>query len=373
MLKLFPSQYYFDRKMENRYVEWIFKKTRLFVAAIGLLVVSLITTITIANIYISGYELVSRTVLCIRIIVFIINFATIISFIWLSAHTARNVLFASTIILSLMAFLDTYNWVGQIGYFSPEAQMITMYMFMIIPFLNVEHKVVTGILIILGLIICKYLLKVDVFWSMLYCIMMYATNIVVYYIFDILLRAQFKTICTEQSRSNTDILTGVYNKNALHTFFPDDVKSIAHNEKMIVGLLDIDCFKNYNDTYGHVAGDKVLKQIAQALQSLGFDKVYRFGGEEFIFTIIRNKQNTSNIPNVCGILENLNIPHDSSAVSPFVTASLGIINIMRVTRKKHLTTDYLMNRIIHEADANLYKAKSLGRNQTVTSKKTIRV
>ena len=373
MVKLFPSQYYFDRKMEARYVEWIFQKTRLFVAAVGILVISLITTITIANIYISGYELVSQTVLCIRIIVFFISLITIISFIWLPAHTSRNILFISTIVLSIMAGLDTYNWVGQVGYFSPEAQMITMYMFMIVPLLNVEHKVVSGSLVIIGLLICKYILKADIFWSMLYIIMMYVTNIVIYYIFDILLRAQFKTICTEQRRSNTDILTGVYNKNALHTFFTSDVKSLSPNDKMIVGLLDIDCFKNYNDTYGHVAGDRVLRQIAKALQSFGFDKVYRFGGEEFIFTVTRNKQNTSRIPNICGVLENLNIPHNNSKASSYVTASIGIITIRRVTRKKHLTTDYLMNRIVHEADANLYKAKSNGRNQIVSSPKTIKV
>ena len=367
MFKVFPSQFYFNSDIEKRYIEWIFKKTRLFVFATFMLFFIIIGAITIANIYISGYETVAQTVLYPRLLIILACLVTMSSFIWLGAVRARNILFGMTIVLTLGAFFDTYFWVGKVGYFTPEAQMITIYMFMIVPFLNVEHKIVTGFLIILGLLICWYIYRVEVFWSLLYAILMYVINIVVYYKFDILLRAQFRTICLEQDKSNTDLLTGVCSKNALFTFFRDDLISFRSNEKIIVGLLDIDCFKLYNDTYGHVAGDKVLRQVAQALLSLGFDKVYRFGGEEFLFTLKKNVQNMSGIPNVCLVLEELNILHESSPVSPYITVSLGMVTVRRDPFMQDKRTELSMEKVIAAADENLYKAKSSGRNRTVTS------
>ncbi len=373
MIKLFPSQYFFDKETEQKYIEWLFQKTRIFVIAIAILVIALVTAITIANIYYTGFEIVKSTVLYVRIIVWLICLAIIVSFIWLKSNTARKVLFATTIVLTAMAFADTYYWVGNVGYFTPEAQMITMFMFMIVPFLNVEHKVVSGFLIILGLTICKYIHQSDVFWSMFYTIIMYITNIVVYYKFDILLRVQFKTICHEQKRSNTDTLTGLCNKNALYTFFINDLKSLKPTEIMVVGVLDIDCFKNYNDTYGHIEGDKVLKKIAQTLLCFDFDNVYRFGGEEFIFTITKNAQITSKLPNICLVLESLHIDHKSSIVSQFVTASLGITTVKRESLKISLSDEELINTVIHAADTNLYQAKNSGRNQAITSPYTLTI
>ncbi len=366
MLKLFPSQYYFDRETEERYMEWIFKKVRIFVAIVGLLVLSIIAAITLANIYVKGFTLVQNTVLYIRLAVIPICIITVSTFLWLPAKAAQRIILLANLILTVLTGLDTYYWVGTVGHFSPEAQMITMYMFMIIPFLNVEHKILTGFLVLLGLLICWLLHGGTVIWAFFYAGMMYGTNIVIYYIFDILLRTQFKTICAEQSRSYTDMLTGVYNKNALYTFFPKDVRSLQPAEKMLVAVLDLDCFKPYNDTYGHLAGDRVLKQISQALLSFGFDKVYRFGGEEFIITQRSPLNATASLPNICGVLENLNIAHSSSTVSNYVTASIGAVTVISNGRSSEVMDDEaLINCIIQRADQKLYQAKSSGRNQAI--------
>ena len=371
MFKFFPSQVYFDSATEERYTEWIFKKTRIFIIATYLLVLVILVVITSANIYISGYELVRHTVLYVRLLVILVCILTIVSFIWLDAIRARKVLFWLSVVFTLAAFLDTYFWVGKVRFFTPEAQMITMYMFMIVPFLNVEHKIITGFLVIMGLVVCWYIYRVDVFWSLLYSVLMYVINIVVYYRFDILLRVQFQTICKEQDKSNIDLLTGVYSKNALFTLFWEEIVSLQDCEKIIVGLLDIDCFKLYNDTYGHVAGDKILRQVAQALLSFGFDKVYRFGGEEFIFTLKRNTQNISKIPNVCGVLEDLNIPHESSSVSQYLTASIGLVTVRRDKVNRAGAADFSLEKVIAVADENLYKAKTSGRNKAVVAEEPL--
>ncbi len=368
MLKLFPSQYFFDPVTERRYVEWIFRKTKLFLVSTVLLIFVVISSITSANIYISGFETVLDTVFFVRVAVAVICLFTLAGIACLEALQARKVLFITTLLLTLMAFFDTYFWVGRVGYFTPEAQMITIYMFMMVPVLNVEHKVITGLLVLAGLLVCWYIYRADIFWSLFYTVLMYVINIVLYYKFDLLLRLQYKTICTEHERSNRDMLTGVYNKNAFVTMFRDDINSLLVTEKMLVGVVDIDWFKEYNDSYGHLAGDKVLAQVAQALLSFGFDRVYRFGGEEFVFTLKREAYSREKEPNVCGVIANLNIPHQSSRAGEYLTISAGIITVMRDNRRSDEVSEKRLESIVQAADANMYEAKKQGRNRPVISR-----
>ena len=368
MLKLFPSQFFFDPVTERRYVEWMFRKTKFFLVSTVLLIFAIISAITIANICISGFETVLDTVFFVRIAVAVICLFTLAGIACLEALQARKILFYTTLLLTVMAFLDTYFWVWKVGYFTPEAQMITIYMFMMVPVLNVEHKVITGFLVLAGLVVCWYIYRADIFWSLFYAVLMYVINIVLYYKFDLLLRLQYQTICSEHERSNRDMLTGVYNKNAFVTMFREDINSLRAPEKMLVGVVDIDCFKEYNDSYGHLAGDKVLAQVAQALLSFGFDRVYRFGGEEFVFTLKREVYSREKAPNVCGVIAGLNIPHQTSLASEYLTISAGIITVMRDNRRCDEVSEKRIDSIVQKADANMYEAKKQGRNQSVVSR-----
>ena len=128
-------------------------------------------------------------------------------------------------------------------------------------------------------------------------------------------------------------------------------------------MLDIDCFKSFNDTYGHVKGDECLKQIASVIAdstNRAADLCARYGGEEF--TCILPETDLSGALLIAeqirqGIF-NLAIPHEKSDIAEFVTASLGVVTI-------HCKTDKTAIDLVVKADELLYKAKSSGRNRVV--------
>ncbi|SKB15225.1 putative diguanylate cyclase/phosphodiesterase (GGDEF & EAL domains) with Phytochrome (GAF) sensor [Planktothrix sp. PCC 11201] len=125
-------------------------------------------------------------------------------------------------------------------------------------------------------------------------------------------------------------------------------------------LLDIDYFKQYNDHYGHLAGDFCLQQVAQVLRNViqrNTDLVARYGGEEFAI-ILPNTDINGCIhlaQKVRKAVEDLEIPHLKSTVSKYITISIGVAGLIPVAG---LTSEML----IFQADQALYKAKESGRN-----------
>lgn len=131
-------------------------------------------------------------------------------------------------------------------------------------------------------------------------------------------------------------------------------------------MVDIDQFKNYNDTLGHSDGDECLKTIANILNhsvKREGDFVARYGGEEFII-VLPNTDKAGAIIVAETILENIktaNIPHTSSCVADYVTVSMGIVSDMASYTTSPI--DY-----IKRADEALYISKENGRNRfTITS------
>lgn len=128
-------------------------------------------------------------------------------------------------------------------------------------------------------------------------------------------------------------------------------------------MCDVDCFKSYNDTYGHQNGDRCLRAIADAISETvkrSIDMVARYGGEEF--AIIMPNTDLHGARKVAesarAAVEELQIPNKASTVLPFITLSLGI-STMIPTQK--ITPDTL----IKDADNALYEAKNSGRNRAV--------
>lgn len=164
--------------------------------------------------------------------------------------------------------------------------------------------------------------------------------------------------------SNVDRLTGIANRTALDAFLEKE-KGRASRSKRKLGLimLDIDYFKNYNDTYGHVAGDGCLHSVAQALEKSlkrPGDLVGRYGGEEFL--CILPEINRDGIEEVgVRILEavrSLAIPHKASIAADIVTISAGCST--RVP--EYFDT---AESLIETADQALYQAKNEGRNRLI--------
>jgi two-component system chemotaxis family response regulator WspR len=162
--------------------------------------------------------------------------------------------------------------------------------------------------------------------------------------------------------SKLDGLTGIANRR----YFDDEIArvwAIAVREKQTVALIifDIDFFKQFNDAYGHQAGDECLKQVAKVAQEIikrPRDIVARYGGEEFV-VILPNTQLAGAkqlAEQLCQAIEELHIMHEFSAASKYVTISLGVTAALADADR-----DY--TEIIANADKALFLAKQQGKNQ----------
>jgi diguanylate cyclase (GGDEF)-like protein len=162
-----------------------------------------------------------------------------------------------------------------------------------------------------------------------------------------------------------DALTGIYNRRYLDKQLETTIKSLSRSPAGMLSLLmiDIDCFKPYNDTYGHSQGDECLKIVAKTLQEAVTrvdDFVVRYGGEEFCVVLPKTDESGARVIAEL-LLENVRkrwIPHEATKVEDvdYVTISIGA-----ATGEVHYTQtgeDY-----IKYADTMLYHSKNNGRNR----------
>ncbi|MBL4954501.1 diguanylate cyclase [Neobacillus sp. YIM B02564] len=170
------------------------------------------------------------------------------------------------------------------------------------------------------------------------------------------------SITSLKSQVNIDELTGLYNRRHFNEFIEKEWELAKENsENFSLILFDIDYYKNYNDTYGHLAGDDCLKIISERLQDLNHappNCIARYGGEEFgIILLQRTEQEVLALAEeIRNAILDLKIPHQGSPIADYVTISLGAASIKP-------TGDMKPNEIISMADKALYASKQKGRNQ----------
>ncbi|HVT56954.1 MAG TPA: diguanylate cyclase [Thermoanaerobaculia bacterium] len=170
--------------------------------------------------------------------------------------------------------------------------------------------------------------------------------------------------------ASTDALTGLANRRQLQEALEREIRRSARSEsELAVILFDVDHFKGYNDTLGHVNGDECLRQVGLALRGAATraaDVVARYGGEEFAVLLPgTSAQAAWRIAEAMrqSILK-LAIPHPGSPVAGCVTLSAGVAGVVPGAG---LTPDQL----IEEADQALYRAKKSGRNRIVLAKPAV--
>lgn len=162
--------------------------------------------------------------------------------------------------------------------------------------------------------------------------------------------------------SRTDGLTGVFNRRYFDEFLRNEWRRCARARLPIsLAILDIDHFKVFNDTYGHLAGDDCLKRIAATLNTFARrpgDLCARYGGEEFamIFGATDAETCVGFAEEMRESIQRLSIRHEKSPILPVVTASVGV-----ATMYPGGTGDE--GQLIEQADAMLYEAKQGGRNR----------
>jgi len=162
--------------------------------------------------------------------------------------------------------------------------------------------------------------------------------------------------------SNTDSLTGLYNRRYFDERLQSEIsRSQRSDTPLCLILSDVDYFKIYNDTLGHIEGDRCLKKIAGILLDVvrdGTDIVARYGGEEFAIVLANTDVHQAKVfaERLRRTMCQTSIPHPRSSVAPYVTMSMGISTMIGEDRD-------VMEDLIERADKALYKAKECGRDQ----------
>lgn len=173
---------------------------------------------------------------------------------------------------------------------------------------------------------------------------------------------QSRTVSILHRYATVDGLTGLLNKREFMLMLEHEWRHASRNGlSLSLIMVDIDHFKNYNDTHGHCSGDEILRQIALCLRKQLYrpkDIIARFGGEEFI--VLLPDTDFQGTEQVCQQLlesiQQLDIPHPSSPIAKHITISLGGC----CSRPNDILT---AKQIIELADNELYKSKDNGRNQ----------
>lgn len=178
-----------------------------------------------------------------------------------------------------------------------------------------------------------------------------------------LIDAHEQALAELRELATVDALTGAFNRRHFRARMDDELARLQRNEtlKCVVLMVDIDHFKEINDTWGHAVGDKALSHLGIILRSNArkIDVVGRLGGEEFAILLVdialpeavnlseRLRQSVANTP----------VAHDGKLIS--MTLSIGVAAAT--------STDRDADGVLARADAALYQAKQQGRNRVVTS------
>ncbi|MBN4078707.1 GGDEF domain-containing protein [Gammaproteobacteria bacterium AH-315-C21] len=155
-----------------------------------------------------------------------------------------------------------------------------------------------------------------------------------------------------------DPLTNLNNRRAMEATLIRETELAKRNRTLLSLItLDIDFFKKINDTYGHLTGDKVIVEVANALQNAvrSCDIVFRYGGEEFVVILSGTNTHGAHLlaERIRKTIEAQLIPHEDGDIN--ISASLGVATFEHADDKHSLFS---------KADAALYQAKRMGRNRT---------
>ena len=165
--------------------------------------------------------------------------------------------------------------------------------------------------------------------------------------------------------STTDALTCIANRRRFDEFMDMEwARAIRSGNTLSLVLLDIDHFKNFNDAYGHAAGDNCLAAVSKAMCGVivrSTDLLARYGGEEFACILPETTREHAHTiaEKLREAVTMVNIPHAHSSAADHVTISVGVGSIAPKPGDE-------MAALFEQTDGNLYSAKEQGRNRVVS-------
>jgi len=177
-------------------------------------------------------------------------------------------------------------------------------------------------------------------------------------------RIRFLEACILREMVARDGLTGIQNRRMFDQHIQRVWQQGVRNQQRVAVLLaDIDCFKDYNDRYGHQAGDECLRAVASSLSQCArrpLDFVARYGGEEFAVVLYEASREyvAEVLTRIQRSIAELNIPHEASRVASRLTVSIGAAFVLPIDNRT-------LEGLIQLADEALYSAKEQGRNRVI--------
>lgn len=160
-----------------------------------------------------------------------------------------------------------------------------------------------------------------------------------------------------------DSLTLLPNRRYYDAFVKREWKRAGrHGYPLSMIMIDIDYFKAYNDSLGHLQGDQCLRQVARTLRKYfrrPSDLIARYGGEEFCVVAACDEVQIAQLADILRMaVETMHLPHPNSKISKYVTISLGVATLIPDSSCEY-------EQLLHNADQALYSAKQFGRNRVV--------
>jgi diguanylate cyclase (GGDEF)-like protein len=164
-----------------------------------------------------------------------------------------------------------------------------------------------------------------------------------------------------------DSLTGLANRRHFDQVFNLAYRrAVRTSEPLHLAMIDVDHFKQYNDRYGHGAGDDALREVAQVLSAIAqrpYDVAARYGGEEFVLLVSGSVEFHALLEQLRMDVFSLTMPHEGSQTERVVTVSCGGVTIAAPVMPSP-------SMILRRTDALLYQAKEQGRNRVVVQRVT---
>ena len=285
------------------------------------------------------------------------------------------IFFASFGVIEMIRYLHIHKYENNIYFAGLMLVTIFSYAFYRIKFIL---AIITAIIIVLGFNLVSYWYTSfnDLIAKNFFLISDNLVGLIISYILNINDRKYFmlyKKIENEKINlykdkrkyerlAHIDSLTGLLNKRFFMESLRFQWKEHFNEDYLSMLMIDIDYFKNYNDFYGHLKGDKCLKVIANTIKTqirLPNDIAGRFGGEEFLVLLPKTgKDEAIKIAErIRKKIESLKIPHLKSNISKNVTVSIGVASMIPQNKD--------FEKIVLNADTALYNAKKSGRNKVV--------